>query len=116
MKPSTMYILGFGLVIAICASAFIISPAGEFGGADDQGSDKIEEIDPDFQPWASSLWSPPPETESLLFAVQAAIGAVIIGYFIGNERGKKVAIKNSEKLETVQAKAMMTSSIEGPNK
>jgi cobalt transport protein len=30
-----------------------------------------------------NLWEVPGETESLLFALQAAIGASIIGFFIG---------------------------------
>jgi len=37
-----------------------------------------------------------------LFAVQAAIGASIIGFFIGNERGKRTALEKSEKLKTAQ--------------
>ena len=36
-----------------------------------------------------SIWEPPSgEIESLLFALQAAIGAGFIGYFIGYTRGK----------------------------
>ena len=34
----------------------------------------------------------PGETESLLFAVQAAIGAIIIGFFIGQNSGRKKAL------------------------
>jgi len=40
-------------------------------------------------PWFESLWEPPRgEIESLLFVLQAAIGAGFIGYFIGYMRGK----------------------------
>ena len=42
----------------------------------------------------------PGETESLLFAVQAAIGAIIIGYFIGFNAGQKRA--RTGKTETEQ--------------
>jgi cobalt/nickel transport protein len=105
MKRRTWYIIGFALIIGICASAFIITPNGSFGGSDDQGSQKILQIDPNYVIWFKSIWNPPPETQSLLFAVQAAIGASIIGFFIGNERGKRVTLEKSEKLKAVQTKA-----------
>lgn len=61
---------------------------GYFGGADGEASEVIE--DTGYEPWAEPLWEPPSgEIESLLFAVQAAIGAIIIGYFIGYWRGQK---------------------------
>lgn len=53
-----------------------------FGGSDDKASQVIEQSG--YTPWMTSLWKPPTsEMESLLFAVQAAIGALIIGYFLG---------------------------------
>lgn len=59
---------------------------GYFGGADSAASEFIEENG--YEPWFSSFWEPPSgEIESLLFALQAAIGAIIIGYFIGYWRG-----------------------------
>jgi len=59
---------------------------GYFGGSDDAASEAIEGIG--YEPWFSSFWEPPSgEIESLLFALQAAIGAIIIGYFIGYWRG-----------------------------
>lgn len=55
---------------------------GYFVGADDQGSEQIESTG--YVPWTHSLWEPPSgEIESLLFALQAAIGAIIIGYVFG---------------------------------
>lgn len=63
-----------------------------FGGSDDKASQVLEQSG--YTPWIKSLWTPPsPEMESLLFAVQAAIGALIIGYFLGYYNGKR---KNSE--------------------
>jgi len=96
--------LGFAIIVGICVSAFIISPGGSFSGSDDQGPAKILQIDPNYVVWFHSLWTPPPETESLLFAVQAAIGACIIGFFIGNERGKRVTMEKMEKLKAASAK------------
>lgn len=105
MDTRMKYALGFGLIIIICAAAFVLNPGSEFGGADGRGGDKIAEIDSDYEPWASNIWEPPAETQSLLFALQAAIGAVIIGYFIGNEHGKKAALRSSGMLSAAQAKA-----------
>ncbi|OWT32361.1 cobalt ABC transporter substrate-binding protein CbiN [Methanobrevibacter sp. 87.7] len=79
------------LVIILLVAPFVMySGLGEdqgfFGGADDQGSDAVSEIG--YHPWFESLWEPPSgEVESLLFAVQAAIGAIIIGYAFGYWKG-----------------------------
>lgn len=89
MAPRNWYVIGFALIVVICISAFIVASDSEFGGADGQGEEVIGDIAPDYEPWFHSLWEPPAETESMLFALQAAIGAIIIGYFIGNERGKR---------------------------
>jgi cobalt/nickel transport protein len=59
-----------------------------FSGSDDKGTQAIEETG--YTPWVSSIWKPPnSEMESLLFALQAAIGALIIGYFLGYYTGKR---------------------------
>jgi cobalt/nickel transport protein len=51
-------------------------------GTDDQASQAIEQTG--YQPWFSSLWTPPSgEVESLLFALQAVVGVLILGYFLG---------------------------------
>ena len=53
----------------------------EFGGSDDKGEEMIKTIKPDYKPWAKNLIElPGEETESLLFALQAALGAGIVGY------------------------------------
>jgi cobalt/nickel transport protein len=60
---------------------------GYFGGSDGAASKIVE--DTGYKPWYSSFWKPPsPEIESLLFALQAAIGALIIGYFFGYWRAQ----------------------------
>ena len=60
---------------------------GYFSGADGAAGEAIEETG--YEPWFSSIWEPPSgEIESLLFALQAAIGALIIGYAFGYWRGQ----------------------------
>ena len=87
MKHENLILLILTLIIVI-APMVIYSGLGEdqgyFGGADDAGSDAVSE------PWFESFWEPPSgEIESLLFAVQAAIGAIIIGYAVGYWKGQK---------------------------
>lgn len=55
-----------------------------WGGADGEAGDMIIVINPDYEPWFESIWEPPSgEIESMLFSLQAAIGALIIGLFFG---------------------------------
>lgn len=55
-----------------------------WGGADGEAGDMITVIKPDYEPWFESIWEPPSgEIESMLFSLQAAIGALIIGLFFG---------------------------------
>ena len=98
-KGKTIIILLlFCVVIAILPLALIKN--SEFGGADGAASDAVTEIlgIEEYEPWASPLYEPPGgETESLLFCLQAALGAGVIGYSIGllkerNKRKKDAAV------------------------
>ncbi len=62
----------------------------EFGGADGEAEGVIEELTGGtYEPIADPLWEPPSgEIESLLFGLQIALGAIIIGYFFGYYRGR----------------------------
>lgn len=78
------------VLIAVVPLAFIKN--SEFGGADGAAEEAITEIDPTYEAWASPILEPPGgETESLLFCLQAALGAGIFGYGFGilRERSKK---------------------------
>jgi cobalt/nickel transport protein len=78
------------LVIFAAAFAYTSSTGNhEWGGADDKPEAVIDELTGgSYHPWAQSIWTPPSgEIESLLFALQAAFGSIIIGYFIGYYRG-----------------------------
>ena len=77
------------IVIFIAAFAYTNSTGNhEWGGADDQPENVINDLTHgSYHPWFNSVWTPPsPEIESLLFALQAAFGAIIIGYFLGYYR------------------------------
>ncbi len=81
------------LVVAVVLLAAI--PLASAGGSQFQGSDTaaeniIAEISPNTKPWFEPIWSPPgPEIESLLFALEAATGSAVIGYYFGLKRGKR---------------------------
>ena len=50
----------------------------------------IVETHPDYEPWFSPLFEPASgEIESLLFALQAALGAGVIGFVLGRMTAKK---------------------------
>jgi cobalt/nickel transport protein len=97
MDRRMWYVLGFAAIAAICVIAYALNPGAEFGGADGEGEEMIGEIDPDYEPWFSSYFEPAGETESMLFALQAAIGAIFIGYYLG--RGSKGANANAGSIE-----------------
>ncbi len=91
MKKSTLIILLAVVVILFVAPLVMYNGHGEdegyFGGSDGQAGEVIEQSG--YKPWISSIWEPPSgEIESLLFALQAAIGALIIGYAFGYWRGQ----------------------------
>lgn len=90
MSKKTIAFLIIVLIILVVAPLSLYHGHGEddgyFGGSDDAAGDIVEQSG--YEPWFSSIWEPPSgEIESLIFAVQAAIGAIIIGYFFGYWRG-----------------------------
>lgn len=77
------------LVVALAIFPLIYASGAEFGGADGEAEEVITNINPAYQPWFSSFWEPPSgEIESLLFALQGALGAGFICYYLGYMRGK----------------------------
>ena len=73
MSRRNLALLGLAAGIALVP---LLIGAGAFKGSDDQGSAAI------------SALAPGPEVESLLFSLQAALGAGLIGYYIGYRRGR----------------------------
>ncbi|AGI48209.1 ABC-type cobalt transport system, periplasmic component [Thermoplasmatales archaeon BRNA1] len=94
-KDQKLY-LGCFIVIAVMCVATLALVNGEFGGSDDAGGEEADKYG--YEAWTGDIltiitgdedYELPGETESMLFAVQAAIGAIIIGYFIGANSMKK---------------------------
>ncbi|MBI5681309.1 MAG: energy-coupling factor ABC transporter substrate-binding protein [Methanobacterium sp.] len=94
-------------IILLCLVAIIIAiplimfngmgeDQGYFSGADSLAGPAIESTG--YHPWFNSIWEPPSgEIESLLFALQAAIGSLIIGYVFGYYNGQAKERKRQEK-------------------
>lgn len=96
-KRSSHHLLNsvlLGAVIIIFIIPMLFLPNAEFAGADGQIITVIGEVNPNYEPWIEPLWEPPSgEIESLLFALQAALGAGTICYIIGFWHGKRKAAK-----------------------
>ena len=100
-------------IILLClAAALILFPLayynglteeeGYFTGSDAQGPEYLEEQG--YEPWIEPIWSPPSgEIEVLFFSLQAAIGALIIGLFIGYYSGINKG-KMKEKEDKIKGK------------
>lgn len=82
------------LVLLVAVPLSLPAPrSGEerFGGTDDKAQTAIAQMNPQYKPWFQALWSPPSaEVESLLFSLQAAGGAALVGYALGFARGRSL--------------------------
>lgn len=82
------------IAVLITILPFMIVKNSDFAGADTLAKNTTQELSKDFEPWFSPFWEPPgTETESLLFALQAALGSGVIFYCIGYLKGKSDAKK-----------------------
>ena len=83
-----------GLVIILAMVPLILIKDSEFEGADGQAEQVIMEVQTDYEPWFEPALEPPGgETESLLFALQAVLGAGVIFYSIGYLKGRKKGVE-----------------------
>jgi cobalt/nickel transport protein len=89
-------ILAIIAVIAFCVLFLYVSSSrgnAEFAGSDTVGSSKVAEISGIPEEEFRALiwqWVPPSgEIESALFALQAAAGGILVGWFFGYWKGLK---------------------------
>ncbi len=93
MRPIGMWgNVTLGIVILLLAIVpLMLNKDAAFEGADGQAENLIASIAPTYQPWVKNVFEPPSgEVESLLFALQAAIGSGVlffgIGYLVGTRK------------------------------
>lgn len=92
MSRQNVILLAMAALIA--ALPLFIHQNGEniFAGADTQAGAMVEKIRPDYTPWMEAVWTPPSaEIETLLFMLQASLGAGLLGYYLGLRRGESRA-------------------------
>lgn len=87
----TAILLGILAIILLTIIPLLLFPDSEFRGSDGAGSETVARIAPEYDAeWITNWWAPPGgETESMLFALQATIGGILIGYFFGYLRGRR---------------------------
>jgi len=87
VKMKYLYLIIIGLVLAIFILPFVVNNGKDFSGTDGQGPDQISSSG--YTPWIEPLGYVPDATgEIVIFSLQVAIGASIIGYFVGYLRAK----------------------------
>lgn len=103
MKKDTKLVIGLLILVALIIMVPLFALKGaEFGGSDDAGSVKVEEIQGEYEPWFTPVFETalhgeiPGEVESLLFCVQTGIGVGVIAFFMG----RFVERKKHEKSDT----------------
>lgn len=89
MKKTDLLLIA-ALILLIVAPLFLHrgdAEAEAFGGADGEAMDTARAINPEYEPWFEPFWEPPSgEIESMLFTLQAAIGAGFIGFYFGKRK------------------------------
>lgn len=85
------------LVFFLAIIPLYIAKDSDFEGADLVAKEAITEINSEYEPWFYPIFEPASgEIESLLFALQAVIGAGIIGYGLGSFKGRKVKVVKND--------------------
>ncbi len=87
------------IAVMIAVMPLVIIRGSEFSGAEGKAAVAVNETSPGYKPWVESFWTPPGgETESLLFALQAAIGSgvvcLVIGYYKGRRDGRRLSVSD----------------------
>ena len=95
-------------VLILLASAIFIAvvplfalKGAEFGGSDNAGSEMVNEINEEYEPWFTPVLETalggelPGEVESLIFCVQTGIGVGVIAFFMGRFVERKKWMKKT---------------------
>ena len=90
MSKNTKTVVILLIVAALIAIVPLFALKGaEFVGSDDAGSQMIEEIHGEYEPWFTPVLESmlggelPGEVESLIFCLQTGIGVGILSFFMG---------------------------------
>jgi|GEM_PF-94754 len=100
-----------GAVIVLMVLPFVVARGGDFAGADGKAGEVIAKVNPDYVPWFTPLWEPNSETATMIFSVQAAIGAGLLafgfGYWVGRRKGSEQSARDQRGTDA-QAETLLT--------
>lgn len=93
------------LVLLIAAILIAVVPlfalkGAEFGGSDNAGSEMVDEINGEYEPWFTPVLETalggevPGEVESLIFCIQTGIGVGVIAFLMGRFVERRKWTKN----------------------
>ena len=82
---------GLAVLVLVAVGAVLMSTGRlSLSGSDDNAKLAIESLRPGYKPWFQTLWRPGSKgLESLLFAVQAAIGVTAIALYVRHVRRRR---------------------------
>jgi cobalt/nickel transport protein len=84
-------------VIVITVVPLVLVRGAKYSGSDDQAEKAIGQIQPEYKRWFKPIIElPSQEIATLLFSVQAATGAGVIGYVIGLYKGRSQKDEHSD--------------------
>lgn len=84
MKKLHIALICAAVVLLTVLPLWLVSGPEVFGGADTHAQEAIGVIAPGYKPWFKPVFEPASdEIASMLFALQAAIGAGVIGFWLG---------------------------------
>jgi cobalt/nickel transport protein len=98
-KRSTLLLCAAVVLLTVLPLWLARAPAEQaaFGGADARAQEAIGVIAPAYKPWFAPVFEPASdEIASLLFALQAAIGAGVIGYWLGLSVARERARRDAD--------------------
>ena len=92
MSRQNVMLLAAAALIGVIPLFMTFDGEDVFAGADAEAEAVVRQLRPDYTPWAGALWTPPSkEIETLLFMLQAGLGAGLLGYYLGLRRGESRA-------------------------
>jgi len=114
MKARTGLIWAAIILLTVLPLWFAVVPPAEpggeapaaFSGADSRAQQAIGIIAPHYKPWFAPLFEPPSgEIASLLFALQAALGAGVIGFWLGMSVAREREQRRAQQTPTQESHA-----------
>ena len=88
-----LHIVGIGMIVLLMVVPLLLFPGSNFSGSDRAGAEAVARLAPQYDSsWSTNWWAPGTETESMLFALQATVGGVLIGYVFGFLRGRRTGV------------------------